>query len=104
MHADLTQSRFARQVALMQKIGDAVQWNHSNSLFCHALAVIVYFLFAKQVILPKGFRNPCSFRMDKKTLSDRDVEDNNHSLSDGMQQALKGVPIACLLIDKRVKA
>jgi len=33
MHVDLTQSRFARQVALMQKIGDAVQQNHSNLLF-----------------------------------------------------------------------
>ncbi len=42
--------------------------------------------------------------MYKKTLSERDVEDNNHFLGDGMQLALKGEPMACLLIDKRVKA
>ncbi len=39
--------------------------------------------------------------MDKITLSERDVEDNNHFLSDGMQPTLKGEPMACLLIDKR---
>jgi len=42
--------------------------------------------------------------MDKKTLSERDVEDNNHFLGDGMQQALKPKLMAYLLIDKRVKA
>jgi|GEM_PF-2911851 len=42
--------------------------------------------------------------MDKKTLSERDVEENNYSLGDAIQQALKGEPIACLLIGKRVKA
>jgi hypothetical protein len=42
--------------------------------------------------------------MDKKTLSERDVEDNNHFLDDGMQQALKTKQMAYLLIDKRVKA
>jgi len=42
--------------------------------------------------------------MDKKTLSERDVEDNNHSFGDGMQQALKAELMACLLIDKRGKA
>jgi hypothetical protein len=41
--------------------------------------------------------------MDKKTLFERDVEDNNHFLDDGMQQALKAELMACLLIDKRVK-
>jgi hypothetical protein len=42
--------------------------------------------------------------MDKKTLSERDVENNNHFFDDGMQLALKGEPMACLLIDKRGKA
>jgi hypothetical protein len=42
--------------------------------------------------------------MDKKTLSERDVEDNNHFLGDGMQQVLKVELMVCLLIDKRVKA
>jgi hypothetical protein len=42
--------------------------------------------------------------MDKKTLSERDVEDNNHSLGDGMHQALKAELMACLWIDKRGKA
>jgi hypothetical protein len=42
--------------------------------------------------------------MDKKTLSERDVEDNNQSLGDGMQQAIKAELMACLLIDKRGKA
>jgi len=41
--------------------------------------------------------------MDKKTLSERDVEDNKQFLGDGMQQALKVELMACLLIDKRVK-
>lgn len=39
--------------------------------------------------------------MDKKTLSGWDVEDNKQFLGDGMQQALKAEPMACLLIDKR---
>ncbi len=42
--------------------------------------------------------------MDEKTISERDVEDNNHYRGDGMQQALKAELVACLLIDKRVKA
>jgi hypothetical protein len=42
--------------------------------------------------------------MVKKTLSERDVEDNNHSFGDGMQQALKAELMACLLLEKRVKA
>jgi len=41
--------------------------------------------------------------MDKKTLSERDVEENKHSHGDGMQQVLKAELMACLLIDKRVK-
>ncbi len=71
---------------------------------CGALAVIVYFLFAKRVILLRGSYNPCSFPMDKKTLSELDVEENKHFSGDGMQPALKGEPMACLLIGKRVKA
>jgi len=39
--------------------------------------------------------------MDKKTLSERDVEDNKHSLGDAVQQAFKAEQMACLLIDKR---
>ena len=42
--------------------------------------------------------------MDKKTFSERDVENNRHFLDDGMQQALKAELMVCLLIDKRVKA
>jgi hypothetical protein len=42
--------------------------------------------------------------MDKKTLSEQDVEDNNHFLGDSMQQALKDKLKACLLIDKRAKS
>jgi hypothetical protein len=42
--------------------------------------------------------------MDKKTFSERDVEDNKQFISDGMQQALKAELMACLLIDKRGKA
>ena len=42
--------------------------------------------------------------MDKKTLSGWDVEDNNHFLGDVVQQALKAELMACILIDKRVKA
>ena len=42
--------------------------------------------------------------MDKKTLSELDVEDNNHFLGDGMQQALKAELMAFLLLEKRVKA
>ncbi len=42
--------------------------------------------------------------MDKKTLSERDVEDNKQFLCDGLQQALKAALMACLVIDKRVKA
>ncbi len=72
--------------------------------FCRAFSVIEYLLFSKRVIRPKGSHNICSFRMDKKTLSERDVEDNNHSLGDGMQQALKAELMACLWIDKRGKA
>jgi hypothetical protein len=41
--------------------------------------------------------------MDKKTFSERDVEDNNHFLGDGMQPALKPELMACLSIDKREK-
>ena len=41
--------------------------------------------------------------MDKKTLFERDVEDNNHFLDDGMQQALKPKQMAYLLIDNRGK-
>ncbi len=41
--------------------------------------------------------------MDKKTLSERDVEENNYSLGDVVQQAFKAELMACLLIDKRVK-
>ena len=41
--------------------------------------------------------------MDKKTLSERDVEDNKQFLCDGVQQALKAALMDCLLIDKRVK-
>jgi len=41
--------------------------------------------------------------MDQKTLAVRHVEDNNHFLGDGMQQALKAALMDCLLIDKRVK-
>ncbi|WP_331562360.1 hypothetical protein [Chlorobium sp.] len=70
---------------------------------CRALAVIVFFHFAKRVILPKSPHNPCIFRMDKKTLSGWDVEDNKQFLGEGMQQALKAEPMACLLIDKRGK-
>ena len=33
-----------------------------------------------------------------------DVEDNKHSLGDGMQQALKAEPMASLLTDTRGKA
>jgi len=39
----------------------------------------------------------------KKTLSGWDVEENNYSLGDAIQQALKAELMACLLIDKRVK-
>jgi hypothetical protein len=42
--------------------------------------------------------------MDKKTLSERDVEEKKHFLGGGMQQALKSELMACLLIDKRAKA
>jgi hypothetical protein len=42
--------------------------------------------------------------MDKKTLSERDVEDNNRFLGDGVQQALKAELMACILIDKRATA
>jgi len=35
---------------------------------------------------------------------ERDVEDNNHTLGDGMQQALKAELMVCHLIDKKVKA
>ncbi|ACF43513.1 hypothetical protein Ppha_1242 [Pelodictyon phaeoclathratiforme BU-1] len=75
-------------------------------IYCsyRVLIAIVYFLFAKRVILPKGFHNPCIFRMDKKTLSERDVEDNKQFLCDGVQQALKDELKACLSIDKRAKS
>ncbi len=79
------------------------QCNRIIDFYYCVLAVIACFLFAKRVILPKGFHNPCSFRMDKKTLSERDVEENKHSLGDAVQQALKAELMACLLIDKRVK-
>jgi len=42
--------------------------------------------------------------VDIKTLFEPDVEDNKQFLGDGMQQALKSELVACLLIDKRVKA
>ncbi|WP_263053227.1 hypothetical protein [Pelodictyon phaeoclathratiforme] len=42
--------------------------------------------------------------MDKKTLSERDVEDNKQFLCDGVQQALKDELKACLSIDKRAKS
>jgi hypothetical protein len=42
--------------------------------------------------------------MDKKTLSERDVAENKHSLGDAVQQAFKAELMACLLIDKRAKA
>ena len=42
--------------------------------------------------------------MDKKTLFEPDVEENNYFLGDGMQQALKVELMARLLIDKRLKA
>jgi hypothetical protein len=42
--------------------------------------------------------------MDKKSLTVRHVEDNNHTLGDGMQQALKAELMVCHLIDKKVKA
>ena len=75
-------------------------------IYCsyRVLIAIVYFLFAKRVVLLKGFHNPCCFRMDKKTLFEPDVEENKHFPGDGMQPALKGEPMACLLIDKRGKA
>ena len=41
--------------------------------------------------------------MDKKTLSERDVEDNKQFLCDVVQQALKLKLMAYLLIDKRGK-
>jgi len=41
--------------------------------------------------------------MDKKTISERDVEENNHSFGDVVKQALMAELMACLLIDKRVK-
>ncbi|MBV5328145.1 MAG: hypothetical protein JZU65_10985 [Chlorobium sp.] len=65
---------------------------------------MVYFLFAKRVVLPKGSHNPCGFRMDKKTLSRRNVEEKKRFPGDGMPQALKAELMACLSIDKRVKA
>ena len=42
--------------------------------------------------------------MDKKTLFERDVEDNEHFLGGGMRQAFKAELMVCLLIDKRGKA
>jgi hypothetical protein len=36
--------------------------------------------------------------------SERDVEENKHSLGHAIQQALKAELMACLLIEKRVKA
>ncbi|WP_269479150.1 hypothetical protein [Chlorobium ferrooxidans] len=42
--------------------------------------------------------------MDKNTLSERDVKENNHSFGDVVQQALKAELMACHLIDKRGKA
>jgi hypothetical protein len=41
--------------------------------------------------------------MDQKTLSERDVEDNNHSHDEGVLLALKAELMACFLIGKRGK-